>query len=362
VVCRLPYKALKMASATSDELGAAHPIASLPNDILKHLLHLLDRPRALTAALTCRAWRTILRDVQLWRCFCIAAWPSVANLPVQDWFRFFMKRSRTVRQERDACTRAWLTDVHLLLEVVRGDQRISLSLCLADGHAFGYDEDTRDGTPGLYGYKLFVEWPTPELQFNLAEGCAAAYVSTCHLWRASTQQMLLLASDGQHGRRPLGQCAPSQDDEYEYDARPLHEEVLIGGPIPRGAGSMTCVDLLPRRLEADEDCLSEDDIVLRHRSTSIDGRLAEHSLFRFYATLDVTLYDVDAEDRQNGADASPLDVEFVEIAAAAPKVGLHFNASHERHVDPPLDAEHYAAMMELDIASWPQYLSTLEWD
>ena len=337
-------------ASEADASMAPDLFAWLSNDLRQTILHSLDVHHSLVGATVCRAWLADLRDASHWRRFCFARWPSAKALPTANWFSFYSKRTRSLRQEmeeRETGVRAWLADCHLLLELERGGQPISLSLRLADGYAFGYDEDTRDGTPGLYEHKLFIEWPAPSLGFKLADGCAATYVKTCHLWRASTEQLLLLASGT--AKRGIG---------FVPCPRRLHSAVPPNGTIPTGAFSGTCSELLPRCTATEAgingygdhmDCRSN--VVMRYQVAK-NGRHSEDHLFDLTMTLDVDFVK-SSEDEDTH--------EEEQILRETPVISIYFHQSHMEHVRPPPEPQSYAGLMELSISEWPRALSMLEW-
>ena len=343
------WRAASLRRSPALPVGMSAHWSWLANDVSVAILHELALSSSLAGAAVCSAWRDVLRASLLWRVHCLAAWPSLGSLPVQDWFQFYLKRCRSLRQSRlkleAAETRAWLTDTFLLLELRRGSsetgfESISLTLHLADGRTTSYGEESDE-----VDEMICMDWPVPALALpaNPNANCPPTWVQSCQLWRKSTGQFLLLASDGQDDRRPLGQVASDED----YQAGPLHSAVRAGEGTPEGGA---IIELLPRTLENDEEAMCPDGIrrggferlELRHFQTR-DGEIASDNLLDVKLNIQVDFWE--------------SDDELHEI----PKLRIMMSAHHTAHVTPPADLQGYVALIELAIADWPPLLSALEW-
>ncbi|XP_040385649.1 probable F-box protein At2g36090 [Oryza brachyantha] len=79
---------LIMASVRSEamvdgvaEVGAATCIEDVPADVLSLVLRRLDGASLAAAGCTCTGFRELAADAAMWRAICLAAWPSVRDVP-----------------------------------------------------------------------------------------------------------------------------------------------------------------------------------------------------------------------------------------------------------------------------------------
>ena len=325
------------------------PLTALADELQRIILLTLDRRNALAGSGVCHSWHAVLRSNEVWQPFCAAMWPSASALPCTDWFMFGLKRLRSLwkdAEERERSLHVWLGDCHLLVELQRGEQQISLALRLSEASAWGDhpEHPYQDLAPYfLHRYATRLEWEVPSLAFDAAVGCAATYVKTCHLWRASTNECLLLASDGADGRRPL-MGRPHTDMR-------LHPSLPNDGSFPYHT-TPTLFELLPRELEDSEEfqedsevCTTyKNDVVVRFQKIRSSVQI-DHALFGLGMDLSVDFEDLEDES----------------VLRSVPLLELSFRSLRQSDIGQPPGPSETISILDHLISDWPRWLSILEW-